>query len=427
MRSNSRARELACGIERSATRLSQITASTAAPTSRRPVGRAQRCLHAAPREATLSGTSVAVAAGMTVTAWASEAAAAPSGRARAWASRAMRLLLAVPLLACVPACTLLDPVDGLSGPPLGDGGGISSDDGGDGPPTRDAARDSSETGDSEARGSGAGGSGAGSSPSGDSGAPDSGAASDSGPAAADGSPEAPPPTIASAYAAAVMADSPLGYWPLGDSSVSSSCHDASGNGHDGTMEGAVNLGLPGPFADGSITAASFGGDGADVDLGSTFSFSGSAPFSWEIWAAPSTLPGNAGAFLSAMEYDSSGGPVSGEYLIAYSSNGNTLGFEMYGPGAPGFVALECGGAGGLSVNHWSYVVATWDGSGNANIYVDGVSSNSESGVAGQLSTPSGVDTLLGQYFNGTLSEVAIYDHALTPGQIEAHWKAGMKP
>jgi hypothetical protein len=307
-------------------------------------------------------------------------------------------------------CTLLEGSAGLTPCEPCDGPG-SSDDSGAG------VADQGGTAPGEDSGSGGtGDSGAGS----DSAATDSGAGSDSG---TDGGKDAAPSTIASLYAAAVELDSPIGYWPLGDPTTSSTCHDASGKNHDGVLNGPVTLGATGPFTDGSITAATFDADPGDyIDLGGTFNFSGTSPFSWEIWVKPAVLPGSPGSFMSAMQFDGAGAPSTGEYLIAYSDNGQTLGFEMYNNG-DGFITNEVGGDGGLFVGEWSYVVATWNGSDAGDVYINGVSYPSEPNDADQVPTLV-VDTLIGQFFDGTIGEVAIYDHALTAGQVQAHWLAG---
>jgi hypothetical protein len=70
----------------------------------------------------------------------------------------------------------------------------------------------------------------------------------------------------SRYASTVLADHPLGYWRLGESS-GTTAFDSSGNGHNGTYVGGVTLGVPGLIGNGDPdTAASFSGSG-HVDLG----------------------------------------------------------------------------------------------------------------------------------------------------------------
>ena len=331
------------------------------------------------------------------------------------------LCVAVSACVCTLRCTLLSGVDDLQEAPCVDqcdSGQTSQASSSD----AQAEEEASAVGADAAEGSIGTGSPNPGSQADDSGAFDSGIASDSG---LDGGKDAAPPTIARGYAAAVMADSPLGYWPLGDPVTSATCEDASGNGHPGNLVGAVTLGAAGPFSDGSLTAATFDGSAAEeVDVGPSFDFSGTTPFSWEVWVKPNTLPGSPGAFLSTMVYDNSGGPATGEYLIAYSGGQGTLGFEMYGTGGYALVAIECSGTGGLFVNQWSYIVATWDGAGDSVVYVDGVESGEWPGAGGRVPAFS-VNTLIGQFFNGAISEVAIYGHALTEGQVHTHWQAGL--
>jgi hypothetical protein len=336
-----------------------------------------------------------------------------------------RAALCIATTALMVHCTLLEGADNLHEVPCVtqcDSGSIESDASSNGAPVDDGSLPGPLVDAGDATDGSVGFHDA---PSGiDSGATDS---STDAPGTPEGGIDATPPsTIASRYAAAVMADGPIGYWPLGDSTTSSSCADVSGNGHNGTLQGDVGLGAPGPFADHSITASSFTADQAYIDLGATFSFSGSTPFAWEIWARPNVLPASAGAFMSAMQYTGAGGPFSGEYLIAYNAGGNTLGFEMWNQGSTP-VSNQIAGNGGLVVSQWSYIVATWNGSDTAQVYVNGASAGIVSSVTSMVPPLANIDTLLGQFFSGAISEVAIYPKMLTLGQVQAHWKAGTTP
>ena len=72
------------------------------------------------------------------------------------------------------------------------------------------------------------------------------------------------------------------------------------------------------------------------------------------------------------------------------------------------------------------VVTYENGVGNAAVYIDG----RKNGVGGfDNTTPlpeTAVDLVLGRGFIGTLDELALYDHALTPAQIDAHFTAGRR-
>src|SRR5438874_13602683 len=56
------------------------------------------------------------------------------------------------------------------------------------------------------------------------------------------------------YSAVVLADTPLGYWRLGESDASQPAKDASGNGYDGTYNGGVTVGQPGAINGDADTA-----------------------------------------------------------------------------------------------------------------------------------------------------------------------------
>jgi hypothetical protein len=76
---------------------------------------------------------------------------------------------------------------------------------------------------------------------------------------------------------------------------------------------------------------------------------------------------------------------------------------------------------GLQPNRWTHLAATWDGT-TARIYADGVQVASRA-VTGALTGGTGV-VAIGAYgvnrFHGSIDEVAIYDRALTPAEIQAN-------
>src|SRR5262249_54513852 len=60
------------------------------------------------------------------------------------------------------------------------------------------------------------------------------------------------------YSSVVLADNPIGYWRLGETS-GPTAFDSSGLGHNGTYTGGVTLGVPGAIVDDPNTAARFNG------------------------------------------------------------------------------------------------------------------------------------------------------------------------
>jgi hypothetical protein len=217
----------------------------------------------------------------------------------------------------------------------------------------------------------------------------------------------------SAYRAAVLADSPIGYWRLGDAPGSDSCHDESGHGHDGTLsKGGVTLGAAGALSNDADTAAQFDGTGS-IDVGGTFTFSGNTPFSWEVWIKATVLDSAYCPFFSSMTFDNNGDPVDGTYMVSYSVQGDTFGFERYN-GGNATIALDTPS---LKVNVWAYIVATSDGV----VYVNGSQVISGTNM-GNVPTYT-ADVIFGTRLMGELDEIAIYDHPLSATAVTNHWNA----
>jgi hypothetical protein len=241
---------------------------------------------------------------------------------------------------------------------------------------------------------------------------------DSNVASPDGSPAGSDGTTqnASAYRAAVLADNPVGYWRLGDPAGSTTCHDEL-NLHDGVVAGGVVFGVPGALEGDSSTAAQFDGTGT-INVGTSFTFTGGAAFSWEIWVKPAALNANYRPFFNSMVFDTTGNPVDGTYMVSYSVMGQTFGFERYNGGADAVIALDTAG---LEVNQWTYIVATSDAAGAGAVYMNGteVIANTGAGSVPSYNAP----TLFGQQFTGELDEVAIYNYALSAQAVTSHWNA----
>src|SRR5436189_1384488 len=69
------------------------------------------------------------------------------------------------------------------------------------------------------------------------------------------------------YSATILADSPAGYWRLGEKSGTVAA-DLSGNNLPGTYTGGAALGRPGALTDDLNSAAGFNGTSTYVDMGS---------------------------------------------------------------------------------------------------------------------------------------------------------------
>ncbi len=105
------------------------------------------------------------------------------------------------------------------------------------------------------------------------------------------------------------------------------------------------------------------------------------------------------------------------YLEGTSGNGGVP--AMGGTFGGSDVALN--GTGALPANTWTHLAATYDGT-TMRLYVNGVqvASQAQTGAIATSTNPLqiGGDSLYGQFFQGTIDEVRIYNVALTAAQIQ---------
>jgi len=87
------------------------------------------------------------------------------------------------------------------------------------------------------------------------------------------------------------------------------------------------------------------------------------------------------------------------------------------PGTP----LDARGTAQLPLNTWTHLAVTHDGT-TLRLYVNGAQVGSRA-VAGSLLTSSGAlriggNSIWGEFFQGSIDEVRIYNRALSPGEIQ---------
>jgi uncharacterized repeat protein (TIGR01451 family) len=117
----------------------------------------------------------------------------------------------------------------------------------------------------------------------------------------------------------------------------------------------------------------------------------------------------------------------GAFILELESNGDRLSFSTYLGGAH----RECEPtAVSIPEDQWTHVAATWDG-GVSRVYVDGAEVGSCDHPDGALDGPSnlyyvGFSTYNpGRYFDGELDEVAVFNQALSPSEIEQYYQNGL--
>jgi autotransporter-associated beta strand protein len=226
------------------------------------------------------------------------------------------------------------------------------------------------------------------------------------------------------YKSTVLADGPLGYWPLDLTDANAAngiATDLSGNGNDGDYYGISASGNlvagPSPYL---ANAASF--NTAEVDLGSgtnplLLDFGG--PITMEAWVQPAspTVGGSSPADILAKGYDADN---NYDELALRATGGNYYGGTYNGSDNGG------NAQGGQETTNWAYVVSTYDGA-NWNMYVNGQlvgqAADTVGAIEWQATWAIGNGTLNGdgRLFQGNLCQVALYNYALTPAQVLTHY------
>jgi RHS repeat-associated protein len=225
----------------------------------------------------------------------------------------------------------------------------------------------------------------------------------------------PTPTVAAgSYAAAVLADTPVAFWPLSERS-GGVAHDVTGHGHDGQIGNGVSLGQTGPPTGDGSTAMSFNGSSTGrIAVGKMSNLpSGSQPYSLEAWVDVASGGANAQGFVGYGLYGTQG---AANAIRLNGANGLVNYWWYEDLGWTGQQALT--GA-------WQHVVATFDGHVRK-LYLDGqlVASDLPPTPIIGLATLTLGQTNGSEDLGGSLADVAVYGYALSPGQVAHHYFLG---
>jgi RHS repeat-associated protein len=215
------------------------------------------------------------------------------------------------------------------------------------------------------------------------------------------------------YEDTVLADSPVGFWSLGGTSGTAAV-DLSQTS-DGQDFGPLTQGDAGPTVNVANKATNFSGSNAYVRLNNTTLLE-PTNFSIEAWIKPSSVPTNDAIIFISPQSGNSENSTNGYDLVFGGSNG----FH------PGDVIFNAGGSlntGTISLNAWSHIVGTSDGT-TMRLYVNG-----KEAAAGSAGAPNyggspnfgGLITRFG--FAGDIADVALYSSALSAAQVAGHFAA----
>jgi hypothetical protein len=228
-----------------------------------------------------------------------------------------------------------------------------------------------------------------------------------------------PRQTTSPYERTVLADAPAAYWRLDNRT----CNAADAAGHN---NGAIAFGQPESAAAliaGSDRAIHLDGDNDQIVFSDSPSLRTTRAISIEAWVRPDDAPSSPyAAWQLVSKWRTAllllrGGPKPKFAFALYDTSTSS-----YAPGVVGTTRVKPRTA--------YHVVGTYDGS-NIRLYVNGSLAGTfryrgrlgDSPYGGALAG-KGWGQLPSPRFHGTLDEVAVYTHALTPARIEAHYRVG---
>lgn len=218
---------------------------------------------------------------------------------------------------------------------------------------------------------------------------------------------------ATSYASTVLADAPVAFCRLGESSGTVITDETGTNA--GTYVNGPGLGAASLLAtDGTNKAVAFDGTRQYGRIAANPSLDFTSAFSIEAWIKPSAIP-STGSWATVVTKAES-------YSVQF--NGPRLEFTVIQAGTRRRLQVP---AGAIVAGTTYHVVATFDGS-RQRLYVNGVevASGALSGKASVTTAPVTIASWdgAGEYFRGTIDEVALYGRVLSAQQVAAHRSAG---
>ena len=212
--------------------------------------------------------------------------------------------------------------------------------------------------------------------------------------------------IGSAYEEAINANTPVGFWRLGDDAYVA---DSSGNALHGAADLDVIPGQAGALSGDSDTATEFDGTGGMITISDAAALSPGTAFTLEAWVKPDA-PGTTGIDRILTKWNPSG---PGEYSLQIGPTGHLEFWSVGGPPVSGPV---------MQAGVWQHVAAVCN-NGSVSLYVDGVLH-----ITGSASLPSDTTAVLtiggwtpdSDTFAGVIDEAAIYPTTLTQAELQVH-------
>ena len=242
--------------------------------------------------------------------------------------------------------------------------------------------------------------------------------------------------LGSPYLDAVMADSPIGYWRVGETS-GPAVNAANPGTHDGTYSGSIARGVGGALPTDPDKAAGYPGTDAPkvgIPHNTVFNDAFNGSFTYETWLYDACGAPN-GSTNYSMFYKA---PISGfpdnaiwfyrarqdgtyRFRVRDASSGNN-GIDFPNPGGSGTAPGD---------SAWHHYVVVFDKDNMKRYaYKDGALSssgnlNAQSDITNTAELRLGVNQGNGGPWKGRIDEVAIYNEPLSATQVKRHYDVGI--
>jgi hypothetical protein len=219
----------------------------------------------------------------------------------------------------------------------------------------------------------------------------------------------------------VMADSPAGYWRLGEATGTSAA-DTSGNASHGVYKNGVVLGGAGALATDGDTSARFDGGNDLVEVADPASGVldfGSDDFTTEAFVK-TTANDERGLFAKKN--------ATASWAVTVTDDPNHAG-QLRANFKNGVVSRQLYSTRRVDDGAWHHVVVRWQRDWGISFYIDGRAAGSGGGnMPGDVSNTATLQ--IGKspdnpYLRGDVDEVAVYRSLLSPARIEDHYAAAL--
>jgi len=219
----------------------------------------------------------------------------------------------------------------------------------------------------------------------------------------------------STYSDAILADSPIRYYRLGETS-GTTANDSGSQAQNGTINSGVTLkALPVILYDPNLAMTFNGSSTGYISLPTTNLPSGAQPWTIEAWVKVSATPGN---FKTVLGFGSNAANLRQANLMIMNDLSvllTTFGGDVQSA------------SNGLTLGKPAHLVGTYDGSATR-LYINGQLAagpvNLTLNVTLSWAYIGASNSPLTNFLAASIDECAIYNYALSPSRISAHFNAG---